>query len=259
MNLSELPTGFATEGHPLSASSKVLIAYGLIMLTALLVTFVYSLGDDRTIREVGIWVKPMKFMAATALFAITTVWVIKISHSNIDHTKVFLKIAVLILLTSFFEVAYISFQAARGEPSHYNNNDTLHKIMFMLMGLAAVGLVSSQAWLAWEMRKELSPNGLSPVSLSVIVGLTLTFALSICSGFLLGGQQPPAGQGLPILGWHLYKDIRPAHFLGVHAQQLLPLLGLAAEKFIPEHSVMAIILGSILYTLTWLSLTWLSY
>jgi hypothetical protein len=32
-------------------------------------TFIYSWTDDRTLRDVGVWVKPMKFMAATALFA----------------------------------------------------------------------------------------------------------------------------------------------------------------------------------------------
>jgi len=40
----------------------------------------------------------------------------------------------------------------------------------------------------------------------VIIGLVLTFVLSTVSGFMLGGNQPPAGQGLPMVGWHLHKD-----------------------------------------------------
>lgn len=43
---------------------------------------------------------------------------------------------------------------------------------------------------------------------------------------MLGGLQPPAGAGLPVLGWHFSGgDLRPAHFLGVQAQQLIPLAG----------------------------------
>jgi hypothetical protein len=43
---------------------------------------------------------------------------------------------------------------------------------------------------------------------------------------MLGGQHPPSGVGLPVVGWQLGQaDARPAHFLGVHAHQLLPLAG----------------------------------
>ena len=243
----------------LTPPCKTLIAYGLAMFVAMIGTYLYALGDDRSIREVGVWVKPMKFMAATALFALTTVWLIKIANSNVAQLDVFNKITALLMLTSFFEVAYISYQAYKGEPSHYNNSDTFHAIMFMLMGLAAVGLVASQAWLAWEIWKEQSPNGLSCLSLSVVIGLTLTFVLSVFSGFLLGGNQPPAGQGLPWVGWHLYKDIRPAHFLGVHAQQLIPLFGIAATKFMSPYAATSIVLGSMLYTVIWALITWLSF
>jgi hypothetical protein len=75
---------------------------------------------------------------------------------------------------------------------------------------------------------------------------------------LLGGIQPPSGQGLPIVGWHLYKDIRPSHFLGVHAQQLIPLLGLLAERFLGAYAVLGLGLGSVFYVMAWAFLTWAS-
>ncbi len=92
-----------------------------------------------------------------------------------------------------------------------------------------------------------------------LIGLTLTFLLSTASGFLLGGNQPPAGQGLPIVGWHLYKDIRPSHFLGVHAQQLIPLLGLCTERFFGSYSTYGLGIGSALYVAAWGILTWTSF
>jgi hypothetical protein len=96
-------------------------------------------------------------------------------------------------------------------------------------------------------------------TLGVLIGLTLTFLLSTVSGFLLGGNQPPAGQGLPIVGWHLYKDIRPSHFLGVHAQQLIPLLGLCAERFLGSYSTYGLGIGSAIYVAAWGILTWTSF
>ncbi len=57
------------DGSVLSGASRVLVVYGALMWLACGLTFIYSWTDDRTLRDVGVWVKPMKFMAATALFA----------------------------------------------------------------------------------------------------------------------------------------------------------------------------------------------
>ena len=221
------------------------------MLMVFILTYLWSLNDHRLIREVGVWVKPMKFMAATSLFALTTVWVIKVANSNVEHTPVFVWITALLIFTSLFEVVYISYQASQGAASHYNVSDPFHAFMFGVMAIAAVGLTASQAWLAWEIWKEPRGAGMSVETLGVIIGLVLTFVLSTLSGFMLGGNQAPAGQGLPLVGWHFYKDIRPAHFLGVHAQQLIPLLGLVAAKFMGAFAPIGLIAGSLLYSLLW--------
>ena len=239
-------------------TSKVLVSYGVLMLMALMFTYMVSLNDDRSIRDVGIWVKPMKFMAATALFALTTVWVLKVANSNLDQSVVFVWIAALLISTSLFEVVYISYQASQGAASHYNVGDPFHAFMFGLMAIAAVGLTASQAWLALEIWKEQRGAALSVETLGVIIGLSLTFVLSTISGFMLGGNQPPAGQGMPIVGWHLYKDIRPAHFLGVHAQQLIPLWGLIAAKFMGAFAHTGLVAGALVYVALWAVSTWLS-
>jgi len=242
----------------LSWASKFLVVYALIMLACLLLTYAWSLNDHRFIREVGIWVKPMKFMASTALFALTTVWVLKVAHSSVDQTFVFGWIVALLVATSLFEVVYISYQASQGSGSHYNVSDPFHAFMFGVMAIAAVGLTASQAWLAWEIWKEQKSADIPVETLGVIIGLVLTFVLSTISGFMLGGNQPPAGQGLPIVGWHLYKDIRPAHFLGVHAQQLIPVWGLIAAKFMDSFGHIGLLAGSLLYVVLWGISTWLS-
>jgi hypothetical protein len=72
-------------GTTLSWTSKALLVYGALMWLACGLTYLFSLGDDRTLREVGIWIKPMKFMAATALFAWTTIWVTELALSQHLH------------------------------------------------------------------------------------------------------------------------------------------------------------------------------
>lgn len=242
----------------LSMASKCLVAYGALMWLACGLVGLLSINDARTLREVGIWAKPMKFMAATALLAWTTVWVTELANASISHTEAYKGICILLVLTSLFEVAYITFQASKGAASHYNSSDRWHAFMFGVMAVAAVGLTASQGWLAWEIWASRETSPLSVTAWGVIIGLALTFALSTFSGFLLGAQQPPAGTGLPLVGWHLHKDIRPSHFLGVHAQQLLPLCGICADRFFGTHSAQALAAGSSFYVILWGLLTWMA-
>jgi branched-subunit amino acid permease len=251
-------TGFCIEWPVLTMASKLLMAYGALMWLSCGLTYFLSLNDTRTLRDIGVWVKPMKFMAATALFVWTTVWVSHLANPSVTNGAAFSWICALIISTSFFEVSYITYQASQGAASHYNTSDPLHALLFGVMAFAAVGLTASQVWLAWEIWRESKFTGLSVTSLGVVIGLTLTFLLSTVSGFLLGAHQPPAGQGLPLVGWHFYKDVRPSHFLGVHAQQIIPLWGLFADRFMGSYSTQGLCMGSVLYVMAWAILTWAS-
>jgi len=247
---------FVSDVRVFSFASKVLMAYGALMWLACAVTYFISLNDVRTIREVGIWIKPMKFMAATALFAWSTVWLTHLANASISHGEAYKGICALLVVTSLFEVLYITYQASLGEASHYNNTDALHAFLYSVMGIVAVGLTASQAWLAWEIWKAQGSIAFSVTGLGVVIGLVLTFLLSTISGGLLGGIQPPSGQGLPMVGWHLYKDIRPSHFLGVHAQQLIPLGSILFDRFLGTYALQALAVGCSLYVVLWGVLTW---
>ena len=86
-------------GHPsswipfdvtaLSSASKFLVVYGALMWLACGLTYLFSLSDVRALREVGIWVKPVKFTAATALFAWTTVWVTELVNAPLTHGQAY--------------------------------------------------------------------------------------------------------------------------------------------------------------------------
>jgi hypothetical protein len=241
----------------LSTAQKILCAYALLMFMALLPTLALSWVDVRTLREVGIWAKPMKFMAGTALFALTTVWLTTLVPGEVGHDQSFQWIAALIIVTSLFEVVYITYQASLGEGSHYNTTDPVRAILFGLMAVAAVGLVASQAWLAWVILKALGGAVLTPTVLAVLLGLTLTFVLSTVSGFMLGAKQPPAGVGWPVVGWHTWQDLRPAHFLAVHAQQFIPVAGILAERVAGQAAMPAVLGFTSAYIAAWFTLSWM--
>ena len=241
----------------LSMAQKTLCLYGVLMAAVLLPTYALSWVDVRTLREVGIWAKPMKFMAGTALFALTTVWLTTLVPGEVGHDQSFQWIAALIIVTSFFEVVYITYQASLGEGSHYNTTDPVRAILFGLMAVAAVGLVASQAWLAWVIWKALGTAVLTPTLLAVLLGLALTFVLSTVSGFMLGGRQPPAGVGWPVVGWHTWQDLRPAHFLAVHAQQFIPVAGILAERVADQAAMPVVLTFTSTYIATWFALIWI--
>ena len=211
---------------------RALVIYAGLMVGLMVPTLVLMAFDERTTREVGVWAKPLKFMASTALFSLSTAWFMDLLPEPVRTSPANRAMTWTVILTSAFEVAYISFQGALGAPSHYNVADAFHAAMFGLMAVAAVMLTGTQAFLAWQIFAHGVQRPRPVATQGVIVGLVLTFVLATTSGFMLGASQPPAGVDLPVVGWHLTGgDIRPAHFLGVHAQQFIPLAGFLLQRF----------------------------
>lgn len=207
--------------------------------------------DPRTIRGVSVWAKPLKFLAALALFAATTAVLMRFAGAAAPLTG----IAALVIVTSTFEAGYITYQASRGEPSHYNTSDTLHTALTVVMALGAIGLTASQAWLAWAIVAT-NPAWQSSVPiLGAVTGLWLTFVLATISGFMLGGRRAPAGRGMPLVGWQRVADLRPAHFMGVHVQQIIPACGYLAGHLFGNAAHAGFATVTAIYVLAWAALT----
>jgi hypothetical protein len=144
------------------------------------------------------------------------------------------------IATASFEIVYITVQAARGLASHYNVGDPFHAAMYTLMGLAAVTLTAVSPAIALLLWRDRPSHWSTAFWLSVVLGLVLTFVLGAGAGAVLsagdghwiGGVRSDAN-GVPVFGWsRTGGDLRAAHFLGMHALHVLPVIGLIAGRLL---------------------------
>lgn len=209
-----------------------LALYGALLL-ALVLPMALAWGlDERLLRSANVWIKPIKFALAIALLAFTTAWFVGHLPISRRQSAAVSRIVWLLVATGSFEFIYIAVQATLGQASHYNVGDAWHGAMYAAMGLGALLLTATQPMLAWQLWRHPDPQQPPAGRLAMLLGLVLTLVLGAGVGILLGNRQPPdGGASLPLLGWALGGgDLRPAHFLGIHAEQLLPLAGAALGR-----------------------------
>jgi hypothetical protein len=208
---------------------RTLALYGLATLLLALPVLALQAIDPRTLHGVSVWVKPAKFLVSVGIFSLTAAWYWGyVAPERRNGRSLRLTAAVLIVAASF-ELLYIALQAGRGLDSHFNLSSPLYIAMYGLMGVAAVLLVGTVLPLAWQIVRYPRTGLRSDFVAALAIGLVLTFLLggglggymSAQTGHSVGAQ----GGHLPFSGWNRSGgDLRTAHFLGIHAEQAIPLL-----------------------------------
>lgn len=207
----------ARRGHP----GLSWLAAGMAALA--LVTAVLAVVDPRTLVGAPIWFKPLKFSISIALFAFALAWMLgRIRERALRRTG--WAIAAGLAL----EMVVIVGQAARGVRSHFNTDGGLGTLLFDVMG-ATITVV----WfltLAVALRFLREPGRDPAMALAIRLGLLVSL-VGMAVGFVLGAHGghavgvPDGGPGLFFVGWSTTGgDLRIAHFVGLHALQVLPLL-----------------------------------
>lgn len=194
--------------------------------------------DARTLGGANVWLKPAKFaLSFVVLYATMALVVERLSAAVREGRTMRIVLAVMIVATAG-EMVYIGVQAGRGVPSHFSVQTPFTALMYTLMGIGAVALVvciGIVGVLAWRDRAaRFGPALRLGVGLGFVLSAVLTFFIA---GYLGGngshfvGTPSPGAATLPLLGWSLeVGDLRPAHFLALHAMQVLPLLGWWADR-----------------------------
>jgi len=219
--------GLRSIAAELRARNETLFAVALANAALVVLFSALLLVDGRTLLGRNVWTKPWKFAASIAVFTATVGWLLP-SLELCEHFK--RRVTAVISVTMLLEITLISVQAARVVPSHFNQSTPVDGAIFGIMGTAITINTLVVAVVLWRVVR--SPPSLSPAYLwSVRLGL-LVFVLASLEGWLMvanGGHAvgaPADAPGLPLLNWSLAGgDLRVAHFIGLHALQVLPLVG----------------------------------
>jgi len=225
---------------------------GFVILGLMAPTLVALMIDGRTLNGIPVWVKPLKFQASVGLYLLTVAWFFGALPEQVRRGRAVRVLVAVALAASAFEIAYITLQAGRGLASHYNVGDPFHSTMYTLMGIGAVTLTAVSPALAFLLLRHRPPTWSTAFWLSVVLGLALTFVLGAGAGGVLssgdghwiGGARTDAG-GVPVFGWsRTGGDLRIAHFIGMHAMQVLPLIGFAAGRLMRDHQASITVWGA---------------
>ena len=209
--------------------------------------------DGRTILGRNVWTKPWKFATSIAVFTGTMGWILpSLSLSN----RVERLATTVIGGAMTIEIALISTQAARGVASHFNDTTPLNTAAYAVMGITITISSLVVAYVLWRVVR--NPPDLEPAYLwGIWIGM-FVFVIASFEGWLMVSQSGHGvgvandAPGLPLLNWSITGgDLRVAHFIGLHALQVVPLAGYMLsrwETLTPRESVIAISSVGTLYS-----------
>ncbi len=223
-------------------TNAALTIVGGLMLATLAGTLVGLAIDPQVITGAPAWLKPTKFAISTAIYSFTLVWLLAFVRG---HPRLVALVGNASAVALTIEVAIICTQVIRGTTSHFNASTPLDATLFQimggfivlvwLMGLLTAGLLLAQRLpepvFAWSVRLGMliALVGMA-VAILMLVPSAEQQALLASDGQRLSGAHSvgvlDGGPGLPLVGWSTVGgDLRVAHFVGLHALQVLPVLG----------------------------------
>jgi hypothetical protein len=195
--------------------------------------------DPREITGVSVWLKPAKFALSITVYLLTMAWLLgELRRAR----RVVVLLAAVIIGAMLTEQLLITLQAARGTTSHYNSSTPFDSAVFSLMGFG-VAANSAAALIALLLfmgeRRPSASAYLWGIRLGLaifLVGSAQGFVMIANAGHTVGA--PDGGAGIPVLAWSsVAGDLRVAHFIGIHALQVLPLAGFLIDRWVAATSL----------------------
>jgi hypothetical protein len=207
--------------HDLHEKSPLLWWFGMAHFAGALVFCAMSRLDTTEVAGANAWYKPVKFALSIGLYSLSMAW-------YMGHLGSFPKVEWWIVFALSFETAYITVQAARGDASHFNVRTPMYSALYSLMAIGATIAALCAAYIGFLFWTT-TPHHLEPVMLWAMRFGLLLFVVFAFQGFAMGSRLShsvgiPDARAIPFLGWSLTAgDLRVAHFVGMHALQVLPL------------------------------------
>jgi hypothetical protein len=219
--------------------------------------------DPREWLGEAIWLKPLKFQIALAIYLVTLAFFARFLPARTLQARGWTVYVNLVCFAVLAEMAWIGGAAAMGTGSHFNTATPFWNALYGLMGFFAAFLTSASfvmALLIWRN----GATGLDPaLKHSIVLGLGLTLPLTLIVAFTMAGGtghlvgEAVTGARLPLMGWSReVGDLRVAHFLATHALHAVPLVGwLVAGRLAPPTARAAVLFAALL----WVGLTFATF
>jgi hypothetical protein len=210
----------------LKMRSEWLFYFGAIFLIGALACIILIAVTQNQVLGVNAFLKPFKFLLSSAILSWTLAWYIGYLGQRSDIT-----IVVWIIIANLcLQDIYIFMQAARGMMSHFNVSTPFYSGMFSLMAASSTMLTLGVLYIGVQFWRGTFPELPAFYVWAIRLGF-LVFVLFAFQGFAMGARMahtvgaPDGSDGLPIVNWsRRFGDLRIAHFVGMHALQVLPLL-----------------------------------
>ncbi|MFE5796322.1 hypothetical protein ACFQ8C_27605 [Streptomyces sp. NPDC056503] len=204
--------------------------------------------DDRTLLGVPIWSKPFKFAVSFVAYGLSLAWMLSLLPRG---RRTAWWAGTVVTAASALEMALITLQVIRGRQSHFNQETAFDAAVFQVMGLTVavlwLGALTIAVLLlrarfldratAWAVRLS-SLIALAGAAVGFLMVRPTPGQLAATDPAIIGAHSvgvPDGGPALPVTGWaSTGGDLRIAHFFGMHALQLLPLLLLALTALAPR-------------------------
>ncbi len=224
--------------------NETMFYFGVACLVLSVLFLILAKTTTTQVYGVNAWYKPFKFAFSTLTFAWAMAWYCYyLPNFNVN----LFNWSIIVLLG--FEIAYIALQAGRGQLSHYNLSTPVYSVLFSMMALAASAVTIYTAYVGYlffsNSFPELPTYYVWAIRLSIILFVIFSF-----EGFAMGSRlshtvgAPNDNSNLFILGWSkTVGDLRVAHFIGMHALQVLPVLSFYVLKNTKLTIAVAILYG----------------
>lgn len=185
--------------------------------------------DSRQLLGISAWVKPLKFAVTSFVYLGTLALFARHLPDSLDETKGN-RAAWIISAMIFGEVFFIGLQSARGVTSHFNQKTAIDGIVYSVMGVMII--INTVVFIRMMRHFFRGPQKISGSYLAGIRWGSVLFVIGSVVGGVMSGINrhtigvPDGGPGLPLVNFSTVAgDLRVAHFLGLHALQILPFFG----------------------------------
>ncbi len=238
----------------LRETEPAFLAAAVVLLLSMAPTGFAAWIDARTFLGIDVWVKPLKFELALAVYLLTLCFFARWLPAGIVDRPWYRVYRFAVIAAIVAEVIWIGGAAMLGTASHFNRSPDAN-VIYAAMGFAAVLLTTPTAVYAWLIARN-PATGLAPaLKDAVVIGLALVLPLTLATAgtmssldaHAVGGAGSDVG-GLPVMGWSRDGgDLRVAHFFATHALHFIPAFGLLSAALFGAGSRLPVRLFAVVF------------